>query len=107
MNAINLDPATLVWLQVWQIALLGLIVGGINLVIGRCWPHLAYALWLVVLAKCFLPPVGNWPVNILGRLTPAILLPDRSPVESVVSGAATNFEPPQQEAMGPDFRPEL
>jgi beta-lactamase regulating signal transducer with metallopeptidase domain len=62
---------TFAWVHMWQIGLLGCIVGCINLFVARRWPHLAYALWLVVLAKCFLPPIGNWPLNVLGRLTPA------------------------------------
>jgi beta-lactamase regulating signal transducer with metallopeptidase domain len=64
------DWSALVWTQIWQITLLGCIVGCVNLLVARRWPHLDYALWIVVLVKCFVPPVGNWPVNILGRLTP-------------------------------------
>ncbi|HJQ79246.1 MAG TPA: M56 family metallopeptidase, partial [Lacipirellulaceae bacterium] len=63
--------SALVWTHIWQIGLLGCFVGCVNLFLARRWPHLAYALWMVVLVKCFVPPIGNWPVNILGRLTPA------------------------------------
>jgi hypothetical protein len=62
----------LVWIQAWQIGVLGLLVGCANLLTARRWPHLAYALWLVVLAKCFVPPVGNWPVNIWAHWMPHI-----------------------------------
>jgi beta-lactamase regulating signal transducer with metallopeptidase domain len=64
------DWSTLVWTQLWQIGVLGCLVGIINFFLARRWPHLAYALWMVVLMKCFVPPVGNWPINVLGRLTP-------------------------------------
>jgi bla regulator protein blaR1 len=63
--------ASLVWIQIWQIGVLGLLVGFVNLFIARRSPHLAYALWLVVLAKCFVPPIGNSPVNLLALVTPA------------------------------------
>ena len=62
---------SLVWIQIWQIGALGMLVGFVNLFIARRSPHLAYALWLVVLAKCFVPPIGNSPVNLLGLVTPA------------------------------------
>jgi bla regulator protein blaR1 len=78
--------SALVWTHIWQIGLLGCFVGLINLFLARRWPHLAYALWMVVLVKCFVPPIGNWPVNILGRLTPI--------ATSAVSGAASNDEAP-------------
>jgi beta-lactamase regulating signal transducer with metallopeptidase domain len=64
------DWSALVWTHIWQIGLLVCFVGLINLFLARRWPHLAYALWLVVLLKCFVPPVGHWPLNLLGRLTP-------------------------------------
>ena len=64
--------SSLVWIHVWQIALVGAAVGVVNLLVGRRWPHLAYALWLVVLVKCFVPPIGGWPHSVLGRLTAEI-----------------------------------
>ncbi len=64
------DWWTLAWVQIWQIGLLALFVGAVGFAVGRRWPHLAYALWLLVLLKCFVPPMGSWPVNALGWLTP-------------------------------------
>src|SRR5688500_19003596 len=62
--------SALVRLHIWQIAVLSVAVGAINLAVSRRWPHLAYALWLIVLAKCFVPP-GAWgPMNIWGSWTP-------------------------------------
>ena len=62
---------SIVSIQIWQIGVLGLLVGFVNRFFARRSPHLAYALWLVVLAKCFVPPIGNSPVNLLGLVTPA------------------------------------
>jgi beta-lactamase regulating signal transducer with metallopeptidase domain len=63
--------SSLVWIQIWQIGVLGLFVGCLNWFIARRSPHLAYALWLVVLSKCFVPPIGNSPVNVFGLITPS------------------------------------
>jgi beta-lactamase regulating signal transducer with metallopeptidase domain len=83
---------TLVWTHLWQIGVLGCFVGLINLFLARRWPHLAYALWIVVLVKCFVPPVGNWPVNVLGRFTPtqANWLRDDTSREDLLSNEVAN-----------------
>ncbi|HEX2475161.1 MAG TPA: M56 family metallopeptidase [Lacipirellulaceae bacterium] len=90
MNVEVGEWSTLVWTHLWQIGVLGCIVGVINFVLARRRPHLAYALWLVVLVKCFVPPVGIWPVNILGRLTPtpANLLSNATSHEGMLSSDA-------------------
>ena len=31
--------SAIVWLHVWQIAVLSVVVGAVNLVLGRRWPH--------------------------------------------------------------------
>jgi beta-lactamase regulating signal transducer with metallopeptidase domain len=108
MNIHDLNNlSSLVWLHAWQIALVGLAIGGISLWIGRRWPHLAYALWLVVLVKCFVPPVGNWPVNVLGRLTPASLQPETAAVAWVESTRPTNLTAEPAATMGLVSRPTL
>jgi beta-lactamase regulating signal transducer with metallopeptidase domain len=68
----GINLSALLWMHICQIAVLGLIVGGINLAISRRWPHLAYALWLVVLAKCFVPPIGIGPVDLWGSWPPTL-----------------------------------
>jgi beta-lactamase regulating signal transducer with metallopeptidase domain len=62
--------SALVWSHVWQIGLLGVVVAIVTAIVGRRWPHLAYALWLVVLVKCFVPPLG--PTGLFARLTPPV-----------------------------------
>ena len=93
MNVEGGDWSALVWTHVWQIGLLGCLVGFFNLFLARRWPHLAYALWMVVLVKCFVPPFGNWPVNILGRLTPTqVSLPsDASSREDSLANEAAHL----------------
>lgn len=52
------------WAQCWQVTLL---IAGVWLVlriVGRNRPHLACALWLVVLLKCLTPPVVSSPSGI-------------------------------------------
>jgi beta-lactamase regulating signal transducer with metallopeptidase domain len=68
----TIDWLSLAWIQVWQIGMLTILVASLNLLIARRWPHLAYALWLVVLAKCFVPPLGDSPVNWPGLTTPPV-----------------------------------
>jgi beta-lactamase regulating signal transducer with metallopeptidase domain len=75
------------WMHVWQIAVLVLVVGGVNLVIGPRWPHMAYALWLVVLAKCFVPPLAGGPLNIWRSWSPLV-----ANVAWVESASLTNAE---------------
>jgi beta-lactamase regulating signal transducer with metallopeptidase domain len=62
--------SAIVWLHVWQIAVLSVVVGTVNHVLGRRWPHVAYGLWLVVLAKCFVPPIAGGPVDFWRSLPP-------------------------------------
>lgn len=57
--------------QTWQVTLLILFVATINRWIGRSRPHLAHALWLVVLVKCITPPVWSSPSGLFCWLQPA------------------------------------
>ncbi len=99
--------STLVGLHIWQIGLLGLAVGAVNLFVGRRWPHLAYALWLVVLVKCFVPPIGNWPVNVLGWLTPVVLTDPASGVGRVESARPTAETMQHEQLVGLIPRPTI
>ena len=61
------------WLftQTWQVAVLVLIVTAATARWGRPRPHLAHALWLVVLLKCFTPPIWASPSGLFCWLRPA------------------------------------
>lgn len=58
----------LAWLQVWQLTVAIMVVGLIAAVACRRRPHLAYALWLVVLVKGLTPPLWTSNTSAFGRL---------------------------------------
>jgi len=53
-----------VWVQLWQVTALVIVVGIVSRFACRHRPHLAYLLWMVVLAKCLTPPIlsSEWSV---------------------------------------------
>ena len=63
----------MLWTHLWQIGVLTLLVAVLTAVGGRRWPHLAYALWLVVLAKCFVPPIWGWSAGVPGWNPPKLI----------------------------------
>lgn len=82
--------SALAWNQAWHIAVLALVVGCANVVVGRRWPHLAYALWLIVLAKCFMPPFVSSPVAIWHDWTPSAEVPSDSSRALAIEASAAN-----------------
>ncbi len=63
--------ASLAWTQLWQVTLLVIVVAILARLVARNRPHLAYALWLVVLVKCVAPPVLASPSGLFCWLQPA------------------------------------
>ena len=64
------DLSALLLAQAWQLAAL---IGGVLLAtrwLGRNRPHLAHALWLVVLLKCITPPLWSSPSGVFCWLQP-------------------------------------
>jgi len=57
--------------QSWQIALLAVIVGLITFALRNRSAHIRYLLWLIVLAKCLVPPMYSVPVAVLPERSPA------------------------------------
>ncbi len=53
--------------QSWQIAVLVVIVAIVNLLLSNRSAHIRYLLWLIVLAKCLVPPLLTVPVAVLPR----------------------------------------
>ena len=51
--------------QSWQIAVLVLVVTAVNYALRHKSAHIRYLLWLIVLAKCFVPPFYDIPLAIL------------------------------------------
>ena len=53
------------WSQSWQLALLIVVVATISWALRNRSAHIRYLLWLIVLAKCLVPPFITVPVAIL------------------------------------------
>jgi len=62
--------------QSWQIALLVTIIASVNIILRNKSAHVRYLLWLIVLAKCLVPPLYNIPLAIL---------PEENSVEPVLT----------------------
>lgn len=53
------ELARAAWAQAWQVTTLIVVVAVLTRFLARNRPHLAHALWLVVLLKCVTPPVWS------------------------------------------------
>jgi len=51
--------------QSWQIAILVIVIAAVNLALKNKSAHIRYLLWLIVLAKCIVPPSVTVPLAIL------------------------------------------
>lgn len=71
--------------QSWQIAVLAVVVAAATWALRHKTAHIRYLLWLIVLAKCLVPPLYMVPVRILPET-----VPDRVP--PVLSGAILTDE---------------
>ncbi len=92
MNTYANQVSSYLFAQSWQIALLAGIVGMISFAIKNRSAHTRYLLWLIVLAKCLVPPVYSLPVAVLPErsLTEHSMqpeLPQRPANNSVVMNA--------------------
>ena len=56
--------ARLAWIQLWQVAVVALLVGAVARLCCRNRPRLAYALWMLVVVKSIVPPVWSSPVGL-------------------------------------------
>ncbi len=108
MNLPISDLAALAWSQIWQVTALAIVVGIVTRLVCRRRPHLAYALWMLVLLKCLTPPLWSSPTGLFSwarcRVGPAS--PDvRSGVADVPlafnaeHGAANVLEEPERRNM--------
>ncbi len=57
--------------QSWQIAVLVVVIAVVNLALKNRSAHVRYLLWLIVLAKCLVPPLFAIPLPILPQEKPA------------------------------------
>jgi ankyrin repeat protein/beta-lactamase regulating signal transducer with metallopeptidase domain/Tol biopolymer transport system component len=61
--------------QSWQIAVLTMVVAVAACVLWRRSAHVRYLLWLIVLAKCLVPPLYMVPVRVLPETVPERIPP--------------------------------
>ena len=74
--------------QSWQIALLAVVVGLISFALRNRSAHVRYLLWLIVLAKCLVPPMYFVPVAVLPQESVVEPLPLPVSPEIPTDGAA-------------------
>jgi len=53
--------------QSWQIAVLVVVIAAVNLALKNRSAHIRYLLWLIVLAKCLVPPLFTVPLAVLSQ----------------------------------------
>ena len=54
----------LAWTQIWQVTAVVVVAAAVTRLCGARRPHLAYLLWLLVLAKCWIPPIWTSPSGV-------------------------------------------
>jgi beta-lactamase regulating signal transducer with metallopeptidase domain len=62
------------WTQSWQIAVLVVVIAAAALALKSKSAHVRYLLWLIVLAKCLVPPLLTIPLAVLPEEKPAMAL---------------------------------
>ncbi len=82
--------------QSWQIAALVVAIAAVSWLLKNKSAHIRYLLWLIVLAKCLVPPLLAIPLPILPEEKPILLLETPPPMisEPVVSPPASDASPP-------------
>jgi len=94
--------------QSWQMAALVAVVALVNLALRNRSAHVRYLLWLIVLAKCFVPPLLSVPLAVLPEDKPMPVLETRpvSRAEPVsLSPAPVRPRLPQQIVPSRSVRP--
>ncbi len=118
-NALN-EIASYLLGQSWQIAVVFVVVAGACWALRKSNAHWRYLLWLVVLAKCLVPPLLSVPVAVLpGSPTAAqkslsaqapaaaVVLPEASAVPLPVAPTEVPVAEPVEIAPQPTFEPAI
>ncbi|MHA2315678.1 MAG: M56 family metallopeptidase, partial [Candidatus Hermodarchaeia archaeon] len=93
MSAYANQVASYLFTQSWQIVLLAGIVGLISLALRNKSAHIHYLLWLIVLAKCLVPPFLTLPLAVLPQKSLAERLTHPASVETLADDSvATNAD---------------
>jgi ankyrin repeat protein/beta-lactamase regulating signal transducer with metallopeptidase domain len=58
--------------QSWQIIILVVVVAAVSWLLRNRSAHIRYLLWLIVLAKCLIPPLFAMPIAVLPQKTPTL-----------------------------------
>ena len=95
--------------QSWQIALLVVVIAAVSLVLRNKSAHVRYLLWLIVLAKCLVPPLLTVPVAILPqeeaaepvRIFPATEMAALNPAVADMATTEPPILPAEPAAMAP------
>ncbi len=69
MNLYLIELVRYLVAQSWQIAVLTLMVAGVTWALRHKTAHIRYLLWLIVLAKCLVPPFFAVPLRVLPEKT--------------------------------------
>ncbi len=73
MTDVSLRLIEAAWRQFWQLTLIVGLIALLVKFVGRKHPHLAYALWMVALLKCLMPPLGDFSGTLWSWIpTPAV-----------------------------------
>lgn len=87
--------------QSWHIVVLALVIATMSLLLRNKSAHVRYLLWLILLAKCLVPPLLTIPLAILPQAQIA-----EPPAEPVVEMPTTPFEPLNVTQVTPVITPE-
>jgi len=68
----------LIFTQAWQIAVLAIFVAVVTRLVARNRPHLAHAMWILVLIKCVTPPIWGHSLGLFSQLQAAWMLSEDS-----------------------------
>jgi len=78
--------------QSWQIAVLVVVIAVASLALKNKSAHVRYLLWLIVLAKCLVPPLLTIPLAVLPQEKPAMVL-ETMDTSAAGSGALPSAKP--------------
>ncbi len=106
MNATLSQIADHLWSQSWQVVVLAAGIGVVTYLLRNHSAHVRYFLWLLVPAKCLVPPVLGIALPILPRSPEAVPIypPDRAYAETGVTAVAE--APPADLALPWDIAPD-
>lgn len=73
------DLLQMLWTQAWQVAVLAIMVAFCTRTIAKNRPHLAHAMWLLVLVKCVTPPMWGHSLGVFSRLQALMVSEEKTP----------------------------